>query len=52
MQNNELHRAMSTTAIAMESVISSKKKNEKSQGEDVENTFGKLVFEQLNLILE
>ena len=29
-----------------------KKKNGKSQGEDVENTFGKLFFEQLNLILE
>ena len=29
VQNNELHRAMSTTTIAMESVISSKKKKRK-----------------------
>ena len=41
-QNNELHRAMSATATALESVISSKK-NQKPQGEDVDDTFGKLL---------
>ena len=40
-QNNELHRAMSTTATALKSVISSKK-NQKPQAEDVDDTFGKL----------
>ena len=50
-QNNELHRAMSTAAIAMESIISSKK-NQKPQGEDIVDTFGKLFVEQLKLILE
>ena len=50
-QNNELHRAMSTTATALESVISSKK-NQKPQAEDVDDTFGKLLVGQLKFILE
>ena len=41
-QNNELHRAMSATATALELVISSKK-NQKPQGGDVDDTFGKLL---------
>ena len=48
-QNNELHRGMSTATTALESVISSKK-NQKPQGEDVDDTFGKLLVGQLKLI--
>ena len=51
MQNNELHRAMSTTTTALEPVISSKE-NQKPQGENVDDTFGKLLAEQLKLIPE
>ena len=50
-QNNELHRAMSTATSALESVISPKK-NQKPQGEDVDDTFGKLLVGQLKLIPE
>ena len=50
-QNNEVHRVMSTATIALESIISSKK-NEKPQGEDVDDTFGKLLVGQLKLIPE
>ena len=50
-QNNELHRAMSTATTALELVISSKK-NQKPQGEDVDNTFGKLLVGELKLIPE
>ena len=50
-QNNELHRAMSTATTALESVISPKK-NQKPQGEDKEDTFGKLLVGQLKLIPE
>ena len=50
-QNNELHRAMSTTTTTLELVISLKK-NQKFQGEDVDDTFGKLLVGQLKLILE
>ena len=50
-QNNELHRAMSTAAIAIESVISSKKESKTSRW-SVDDTFGKLFVEQLKLILE
>ena len=50
-QNNELHRAMSTATTAMELVISSKK-NQKHQGEDVHDTYGKLLFGQLKVIPE
>ena len=39
---------MSTTTTALELVISSKK-NQKHQGEDVDDTFGKLLFGQLKL---
>ena len=42
---------MSTATTALESVISSKK-NQKPQGEDVDNTFGKLLVGQLKLIPE
>ena len=48
-QNNELYRGMSTATTALESVISSKK-NQKPQGEDVDDTFGKLLVGQLKLI--
>ena len=48
-QNNELYRGMSTAATALESVISSKK-NQKPQGEDVDDTFGELLVGQLKLI--
>ena len=41
----------STATTALESVISSKK-NQKLQGEDVDNTFGKLLVGQLKLIPE
>ena len=51
MHNNELHRAMSTTTAALKSVISSKE-NQKPQGEDVDDTFGKLLVGQLKLIPE
>ena len=40
---------MSTATTALESVISSKK-NQKPQGEDVDDTFGKLSVGQLKLI--
>ena len=40
---------MSTATTALESVISSKK-NQKPQGEDVDDTFGKLLVGQLKLI--
>ena len=50
-QNNELHRAMSAATTALESVISSKK-NQKPQGEDVDDAFGKLLVGQLKLIPE
>ena len=50
-QNNEFHRAMSTAITALESVISSKK-NRNLQGEDVDDTFGKLLVGQLKLIPE
>ena len=42
---------MSTATTAMELVISSNK-NQKHQGEDVDDTFGKLLFGQLKLIPE
>ena len=51
MQNNELHRAMSTATTALEPVISSKE-NQKPQGENVDDIFGKLLAEQLKLIPE
>ena len=51
VQNNELDRAMSTATTALVSVISSKK-NQKPQGEDVDDTFGKLLVVQLKLIPE
>ena len=51
VQNNELHRAMSTATTALELVISSNK-NQKPQGEDVDDTFGKLLVGQLKLIPE
>ena len=50
-QNNDLLRAMSTATTALESVISSKKP-QKSQGEDVDDTFVKLLVGQLKLIPE
>ena len=50
-QNNELHTAMSIIANVLESVISSKK-NQKLQGEDIDNTFSKLLVGQLKLIPE
>ena len=50
-QNNEIHRAMSTATTVLKSVISSKK-NQKPQGEDVDDTFGKLLVGQLKLIPE
>ena len=50
-QNNEPHRAMSTDTTTLELVISSKK-NQKPQGEDVDDTFGKLLVGQLKLIPE
>ena len=50
-QNNELRRAMSTATTALKLVISSKK-NQKPQGEDVDNTFGKLLVGELKLIPE
>ena len=50
-QNNELHRAMSTAAIAIESVISSKKES-KASSWSIDDKFGKLFVEQLKLILE
>ena len=42
---------MSTATTALELVISVKK-NQKPQGEDVDDTFGKLLVEQLKLIPE
>ena len=42
---------MSTATIALKSIISSKK-NQKPQGEDVNDTFGKLLVGQLKLIPE
>ena len=51
VQNNEFDRAMSTATTALVSVISSKK-NQKPQGEDVDDTFGKLLVGQLKLIPE
>ena len=42
---------MSTATTALESVISPKK-NQKPQGEDVDDTFGKLLVGQLKLIPE
>ena len=42
---------MSTATTALESVISSKK-HQKLQGEDVDDTFGKLLVGQLKLIPE
>ena len=42
---------MSTATTALELVISSKK-NQKPQGEDVDNTFGKLLVGELKLIPE
>ena len=50
-QSNELHRAMSTATTVLESVISSKK-NQKPQGEDADDAFGKLLVGQLKLIPE
>ena len=42
---------MSTATTALELVISPKK-NQKPQGEDVDDTFGKLLVGQLKLIPE
>ena len=50
-QNNELHRAMSIATTTFKLVISSKK-NQKPQGEDVGDTFGKILVGQLKLIPE
>ena len=48
-QNNELHRAMSYNHIGIGYFI---KENQKPQGEDVDDTFRKLLVGQLNLIPE
>ena len=50
-QNNELHRVMSTITTSLEAVIWSKR-NQKSHGEDVDDTFGKRLVGQLKLIPE
>ena len=50
-QNNELHRAMSIATTTFKLVISSKK-NQKPQGEDVGDTFSKILVGQLKLIPE
>ena len=50
-QNNELHRVMSTITTSLEVVISSKR-NQKSHGEDVDNTLDKRLVGQLKLIPE
>ena len=50
-QNNEIHRAMSTATTVLESVISSKR-SQTPRGEDVDDTFGKLLVGQPKLIPE
>lgn len=51
-QQNELQKVMSTAATALESVISSKNSQAPQKKESADETFGKLLIDQLKLIPE
>ena len=51
-QQNELHKVMSTAATALESVITRKNSPTAPRVESADETFGKLLVDQLKLIPE